>query len=132
MLILILIFGYICFAISVIYSPFQKLEEQEYKLIESYVNFEFVADSEEDIRLVVDFFNTSKFHKTLKWVDTLASPDVAITFEKKDGSKEKLEIYGGAWTSGAYLIFEGVQYKVRNIDEFYMELDKVAEQVKNR
>ena len=115
--------------VSVIYSPLKKLKEEDYELIESYIDYEFNANNTEDIKLIIDLFNSNKFYKTIKWVDALASPDIAMTFVKKDGSEENIEIYGGAWDSGIYLVFNNVQYRLKDIEKFYGQLENVFEKI---
>ncbi len=105
---------------------FLKLDEQDYTLIESHVSYEFSTNNPEKISYIINFLNANKFYKTFKRVDTLASPEIIMTLVKKDGTTENIEIYGGAWKDGLYLLYNDTQYKIKNLDKFYENIDTLS------
>ena len=98
---------------------FFELHEQKYISVECCVGYEFSTNDPKKINDIIDFINDGKPFRTLKQIDTLASPEIMMILTEKDGTTEMIEIYSGAFEEGLYLVHNDTRYKIKNSDEFF-------------
>ena len=68
--------------------------------------------NKKEIDVFVEYVDKMYKRKTLKWKDVCQSPDILITLTRKNGIKERIDIYG------CFMHYKGKQYVI-NYDEFY-------------
>lgn len=114
--------------VKILYMPFPRLNANSYSHVSiTAPSFDvYNSANEEHIELVVNFINSTEATRALGRAEAQNSPFLWLVLTRNDREEERhIRLHGAAWTPDIYIIYNGVFYKIRDLDKFWENLDQL-------